>query len=119
MIAAAGIALIAFALADNAQVKKSDPDVFVCRLPFGFRGMCVPPIGVFIDERWAFDQTVLAHELAHWRQYQRCGSAVAFGLQILSEYLTKGYEGSSLEAQARNESKEIPECVSNYTSCYR
>lgn len=119
MIAAAGVALIAFTLADNAQTKSSGPDVFICRLPFGFRGMCVPPIGVFIDERWAFDQTVLEHELAHWRQYQRSGSAISFGLRILGEYLTKGYGNSQLEVEARQESREIPDCINEYEACYR
>lgn len=116
---AAGIALLALSFADLAQVRNASPDVFVCRLPFGFRGMCLPPFGILIDKDWAFDESVMAHELAHWRQYQQSGSALGFGARMVYEYMAAGYNASSYELEARHAGKEVPECLNDYTSCYR
>jgi uncharacterized protein YjaZ len=62
--------------------------------------------GVFICSAFADDRALLAHELAHVKQYERLGFR-DFLRQYLRECLCEGYPHGALEAEARDVSDAI------------
>lgn len=62
--------------------------------------------GIFIREDIELSRALLAHELAHVRQYERLGHR-EFLRQYLHECLTLGYPLGSLEAEARDVAASI------------
>jgi hypothetical protein len=56
--------------------------------------------GIFIRAHDWGDRGLIAHELAHTAQYERLGGVRPFLRQYLTECLTAGYHGASLEHEA-------------------
>jgi hypothetical protein len=56
--------------------------------------------GIFIRANEWGDRGLVAHELAHTAQYERLGGVRPFLRQYLTECLTTGYHGASLELEA-------------------
>jgi hypothetical protein len=56
--------------------------------------------GIFIRSNEWGDRGLIAHELAHTAQYERLGGVRPFLRQYLTECLTAGYHGASLELEA-------------------
>jgi len=83
------------------------PKIFyVNKLPGKFRGMTIPPIGIFILKKYEFDDKVLEHDLVHWKQYKRMGLFL-FYFRYLMQYILIGYDLMPMEMEARqNENLE-------------
>lgn len=56
--------------------------------------------GIFIRRDLAGHRPLIAHELVHTGQYERCGSILAFLRQYLRECLTIGYPAAPMEQEA-------------------
>ncbi len=56
--------------------------------------------GIFIRADVWGDRRLVAHELAHTKQYERFGGARPFLRQYLTECLTTGYASAALELEA-------------------
>jgi hypothetical protein len=63
--------------------------------------------GVYLRSDSAGDRYLLAHELVHTAQYERCGSIEAFLRQYLHECLTIGYPAAPLEQEALLRSERL------------
>ncbi len=63
--------------------------------------------GIFIRVDFRGDRRLLAHELAHTRQYERFGGIRPFLRQYLRECLTTGYAAAELEIEADSAAHEI------------
>ena len=72
------------------------------RAGFGFDdiGGMTMRYGIFIKSDCWGNLPLLAHELAHTRQYEDLGGLYPFLYRYLREYLSDGYLGSSLEHEA-------------------
>jgi hypothetical protein len=57
--------------------------------------------GIVIREEYVGDSRLLAHELAHVRQYERLGGIAGFLRQYLRECAWPGYPHGALECEAR------------------
>jgi hypothetical protein len=57
--------------------------------------------GIYLRAEEAADRQLLAHELAHTRQYERLGGIRPFLHQYLTECLTAGYLAAPMEEEAR------------------
>ena len=68
-------------------------------LPGGAAGMALG-YGIFLQDSYGDDASVLAHELVHTGQYERLGGFALFLRQYLIECLTVGYANSELEREA-------------------
>jgi len=62
-------------------------------------GLCLRH-GIYVRRTFAGDRFLLAHELVHTAQYERCGSILAFLRQYLHECLTIGYPAAPMEREA-------------------
>ncbi|MBP6323589.1 MAG: hypothetical protein KA322_01025 [Chitinophagales bacterium] len=71
-------------LAVRATLKKQ-PKIYYVRwvLP-PFRAMTIPPFGIIVRKDLKVDNQILAHDLIHWKQYERMGF-----LCIISDTLCK------------------------------
>jgi hypothetical protein len=56
--------------------------------------------GIYIRSDFPADRFLVAHELVHTAQYERCGSIIAFLRQYLHECLTLGYPDAPMEQEA-------------------
>ncbi len=56
--------------------------------------------GIYVRHDVAGDRHLLAHELVHTAQYERCGSIEAFLQQYLQECLSIGYPAAPMEQEA-------------------
>lgn len=74
-------------------------------LPFGLRGMTIPPLGIFIKNGYQNDNLLLEHETIHWKQYERYG-LLGFYAKYFGELLKNGYADNALEIEARVESEK-------------
>lgn len=68
--------------------------------PYGFRGITVPPLGIFIHAPERGNTELLEHELEHWRQAQRMG-LLSFYLTYAQQYHGTGYACAPMEIEAR------------------
>jgi hypothetical protein len=82
---------------------------YVEYLPFNFKGMTIPPIGIFINEKYKNEKdksgSLLRHETIHWLQYEKLG-VFNFYKTYFIEYYRHGYKNNKLEIQARKLSKK-------------
>jgi|GEM_PF-1693755 hypothetical protein len=65
-----------------------------------FRGMTIPPFGIFIHARHQGDDQILAHDLVHWRQYERMGFFMYY-FRYFMQLLLIGYDTMPMEMEAR------------------
>lgn len=56
--------------------------------------------GIYVRRDFAEDRFLVAHELVHTAQYERCGSIAAFLRQYLFECLEIGYPDAPMEQEA-------------------
>jgi hypothetical protein len=88
---------------------------YVDNLPGKFRGMCIPPFGIFILKKHRGNKKILQHDLVHWKQYKKLGF-LDFYLKYLIQYIFIGYENMPMEIEARqNEPLHIR---NNYVNTY-
>jgi len=69
---------------------------------WGFHGITLPPLGIFILAEYLHDDRLIRHERVHWAQYQRMG-AVKFYATYLWQVLRYGYRNAPMEREARGE----------------
>lgn len=67
---------------------------------WGFHGITLPPLGMFILAERLGDARLVRHELAHWAQYERMG-ALRFYAAYLWGLLRHGYRNHPMELEAR------------------
>ena len=72
----------------------------------GYRGITLPPFGVYVLTTSLSDERLIRHESAHWRQYERMGAVKFYALYLW--YLIKyGYWGNPMEKEARDAETQI------------
>lgn len=75
-------------------------------IPFGFRAMCIPPVGILIKKKYfQFSNSeemaeILKHENIHWSQYKRMGFFM-FYFRYFAQLLIIGYDTMPMEMEAR------------------
>jgi len=69
---------------------------------WGFHGITLPPLGIYILAEYLHDDRLIRHERVHWAQYQRMG-AVKFYATYLWQVLRYGYRNAPMEREARGE----------------
>ena len=91
---------------------KTHPKVFYTKwiLP-PFRGMTIPPLGIFIHTRHKDNHKILEHDLIHWKQYKRMGLFL-FYFRYFIQLLIIGYDTMPMEMEARQ--NEIEQDKWNY-----
>ena len=67
---------------------------------FGFGGITLPPLGIYILAERINEAPLIRHEQVHWAQYQRMG-AVRFYATYLWNNLRYGYRNNPMEVEAR------------------
>ena len=68
---------------------------------FGYGGITLPPLGVYILAERLGEDRLRRHEMAHWAQYQRMG-AIRFYVTYLWFNLRYGYRNNPMEVEARS-----------------
>ncbi len=63
--------------------------------------------GIYIQEKYWGQRSIIIHELTHTMQYERLGGIEDFLKQYIIEFTTVGYENSPLELEARQMEKDI------------
>lgn len=67
---------------------------------FGFGGITLPPLGIYILAERINEERLIRHEQAHWRQYERMGF-FRFTWGYLTGLIRHGYWNHPLEIEAR------------------
>lgn len=67
---------------------------------FGYAGIALPPVGIFILAEHLYSDRLIRHERAHWAQYQHI-SALRFYATYAWGLLRHGYRNHPLEIEAR------------------
>lgn len=67
---------------------------------FGYGGITLPPVGIFILAERINEAPLIRHEQAHWAQYERMG-LVKFYVTYLWLSLRHGYRNNPMEIEAR------------------
>jgi hypothetical protein len=67
---------------------------------FGFGGITLPPLGIFILPERLHQGWLVRHEQAHWQQAQRMG-VVRWAITYLFYNVRYGYWDNPLEVEAR------------------
>lgn len=88
---------------------------YVDKLPGKFRGMCIPPIGIFILKKHRGNKKILEHDLTHYRQFLKYGF-LGFYLKYFYEYIFIGYDKMPMEMHARK--NETTYVKNNYAKTY-
>ena len=70
-----------------------------------FRGMALPPFGIFIKKQFRGNKKILKHDLIHWQQYRRMGFFMYY-LRYLLQLIIIGYDTMPMEMEARRGEKE-------------
>lgn len=70
-----------------------------------FRGLCLPPFGIFLSEKYKNNRGLFVHELIHWKQYKRMG-LIMFYFRYLSQLFLVGYDIMPMEMEARQHESE-------------
>ena len=67
---------------------------------FGYGGITLPPLGIFILAERINEAPLIRHEQVHWEQYQRMG-AIRFYVTYIYQVLRYGYHNAPMEVEAR------------------
>jgi hypothetical protein len=67
--------------------------------------------GVFIDATRRHDRPLLAHELAHVRQYERCGGIRPFLREYLESCFVHGYAKANFELEAKSAAQKLTQAA--------
>ena len=68
---------------------------------FGYGGLCLPGIGIYILAERINEAPLIRHEQAHWEQYRRMG-AVKFYVTYIWYTIRHGYWNNPMEIEARS-----------------
>jgi len=68
---------------------------------FGYKGITLPPWGIYILRDSLSDDGLVKHEQVHWAQYQARG-VIKFYLGYLWLLMRHGYQNHPWEIEARN-----------------
>ncbi|HLD61326.1 MAG TPA: hypothetical protein VJA27_04330 [Patescibacteria group bacterium] len=70
-----------------------------------WKGITLPPVGMFVCEKNGVHERLRAHELVHWEQYRRT-STVGFYTRYFFHYMKAGfsYTDNAMEVEAREKS---------------
>ncbi len=71
---------------------------------FGFAGVTLYPIGIYVLPEMLGDTRLHKHEMAHWRQAESMG-AVWFYVTYLWYSIRFGYRNNPLEIEAREQER--------------
>ena len=71
---------------------------------FGYAGIALPPVGIFILAERIHSERLIRHEQAHWRQWQRMGTLRYYATYIW-QVMRYGYRNAPMEVEARKESE--------------
>jgi hypothetical protein len=98
------LVILGFMIYSN-QVKKEQVVYLPFDLPGDLMATTIPPFGIFIEEKFKNEGdgkgSLLAHELIHWKQYQKMGF-FNFYYEYLSEYIKHGRVNDHwMEVEAR------------------
>lgn len=87
-------------LAVRATLKKQ-PKIYYVRwvLP-PFRAMTIPPFGIIVRKDLKVDNQILAHDLIHWKQYERMGFFMYY-FRYFMQMILIGYDTMPMEMEAR------------------
>jgi len=120
-ILAAGIALTATQLSDARRVGVAQPERIrllvvdsiprpddpILRAASEATGLLSPftaglslRYGIYVRSEFVDDRFLIAHELVHTAQYERCGGIIEFLRQYLHECLAIGYPDAPMEQEA-------------------
>jgi len=67
---------------------------------FGFRGITLPPFGIYVLAEHIDSERLSRHEMAHWAQYERMG-VVRFYVRYVWLTIRHGYRQNPMEVEAR------------------
>lgn len=67
---------------------------------FGYRGITLPPLGIYVLAEHIDSERLRRHEMAHWAQYEKMG-AVMFYVRYVWLSLRHGYRNNPMEIEAR------------------
>ncbi len=67
---------------------------------FGYGGICLPPVGIFILTERINEAPLIRHEQCHWQQAQRMG-IVRWYLTYAWYTIRHGYRNNPMEIEAR------------------
>lgn len=70
-----------------------------------YRGITLPPFGIFIKRKYKDNQKMLNHEIVHWKQYQKMGLFKLY-FKYIKEFVKYGYDKMPMEIEARYEEDE-------------
>ncbi|MFL0088524.1 hypothetical protein V2550_07605, partial [Tenacibaculum maritimum] len=77
---------------NNNMIIKKEPKIIYTKFIIPpFRGMTIPPFGIFIRKDLKNDQKIIEHDLIHWKQYKRMG-IVMFYFRYFIQLLIIGYD---------------------------
>lgn len=68
----------------------------------GFAGVALAPFGIYILPEHMYSDSLIWHEQAHWRQWQRMGT-VKYYATYAYQLLKYGYRNAPMEREARGE----------------
>ena len=92
------------------------PKIFYVKfLPGNFRGMTIPPFGIFIHKKYKGNKRIIKHDYIHWKQYQRMG-LILFYFRYFAQLLIIGYNTMPMEMEAKQGENEYLKW--NYTNKY-
>lgn len=86
------------------MVMEKIPIYYVESLPGKFRGMCIPPLGIFILKKYKGNEKILHHDLIHWRQFRKMGF-LDFYVSYIAQFIFYGYDKMPMEIEARQREK--------------
>lgn len=67
---------------------------------FGYGGVTLPPLGIYILAERINEAPLIRHEQCHWRQYERMG-AIRFYVGYIALWVRYGYQNHPWEVEAR------------------
>jgi len=80
---------------------KKKPKIYYVNKTIGpFRAMTIPPFGIFIKKEHKGDDQILAHDLIHWKQYERMGFLMYY-FRYFVQLILIGYDTMPMEMEAR------------------
>ena len=86
------------------KAKKANFLVALWLKGWGYKGITLPPFGVYILKEDMDDQELVRHELIHWDQYKRMG-LIKFYTTYFYYSVRYGYKKNPMEIEAREKSK--------------
>lgn len=82
-------------------MKNKKPKIYYTNWIFPpFRGMTIPPFGIFILKKHKGNEKILEHDLIHWKQYKRMGLFL-FYFRYFTQLIIIGYDTMPMEMEAR------------------